>query len=65
MLDRYNSAFLSIRNLRGTIHSMAQFLRKFLGMIIKIITFFLLTLEVALKRIGGGQNLHVVAKSCW
>ena len=65
MLDRYNSAFLSIRSLRGTVHSMAQFPRRFLGMIIKTITVFLLTLEVALKWIGGGQNLHVVAKSCW
>ena len=28
MLDHDNSAFLCIHNLRGTVHSIAQFLRK-------------------------------------
>ena len=59
MLDHDNSAFLCIRSLRGTVHSMAQFLRKFLQMMIKVITVFLLTLEVVLEWMRGGQNLHV------
>ena len=58
-LDHDNSAFLCIRSLTRTIHSMAQLLRKFLEMMIKMITVFLLTLEVVLKWIGGGQKLDV------
>ena len=58
-LDHDNSAFLCICSLRGTIHIMAQLLRKLLEMIIKMITVFLLTLEVVLKWMGGGQKLHL------
>ena len=47
-----NSAFLCIRNLRGTVHSMVQFLRKFPQTIIKTIIVFPLTSEVALKWVG-------------
>ena len=59
MLDHDNSNFVSIRSLRYTVHSMAQLLRKFLLMMINMITVFLLTLEVVLIWMEGGQNLHV------
>ena len=52
-------AILCIRNLRGTVHSMAQFLQKFLSTMIKMIIVLLLELEVVLKWMDCGRNLDV------
>ena len=58
-LGHNNFVFLFFRYLRGAVHSMAQFLWKFLLTMIKMIIVSLFILKFVLKRMEGGRNLHV------